>query len=145
MLIWARQPFAKGSLSLVVNEVDYYPAVGKLECRFNRVSQPRNDVFFYDEPVNNNRNVMLEALFQWLGLGEHHRLTINHSSGIALRLKRCKKVMKLTFFLLNDWCQQLEPGSIRKCQQLVDNCLRGLLGDNLAANMAVWNSNSRPE
>ena len=50
-----------------------------------------------------------------------------------------KQINKLTLLLLDNLSQKLKSGSLFEFENLIDDLLRGLLYDSLAASGTVWN------
>ena len=90
MLIWARQLFTKAALTgrtLVVYQIQDQTPAGKFERGFNRVCKPLNYVALGHQAIYNNRDVVLEGLFQWFGVGQGNCLAIDRDSRESLGLK----------------------------------------------------------
>ena len=145
MLVWAAEVFAKAALGSGVDEINHHSPTGEFERGLYRIGQPAADVTANYQPVNNHRNVVLKTLLQGLGFGQGYGLAVNHCSRIALSLQCCEEVNELALLLLHDWRQQLKAGALLELEQLVNNLLRGLLEHFFAADVAVRDSDSRPE
>ena len=88
---------------------------------------------------------MLEGLLEWLGLCELNNFTVDDCAGIALADQIFEKVDELALFLIDELREYLKAGSLFKLKNLIDNLLRRLLDNLLAAFCTVRHSNASPK
>ncbi len=81
--------------------------------------------------------VCFSCFFSCRRLGERVDDAVHPDPGVALGLQVGEQVDVLALALADHRGQHLEPGALRHLQDPVDDLLRGLLGDRLAADRAV--------
>ena len=89
------------------------------------------------EPVDDRLDGVLLLLLQLRRLGERVDDAVDPDAGEALGLQVGEQVDVLALALADDRREHLEPGALGHLQDAVDDLLRRLLGDRLAADRAV--------
>ncbi len=89
------------------------------------------------EAVDDDLDGVLLLLLEGGRLGERDDLAVDPGAREALRLQLGEEVDELALATLHDGGEHLEAGAVLERQQLVDDLLRRLAGDRLAADRAV--------
>ena len=150
MVVGAGQPFGVAPLPVrivlvQVDELQDDHAVGQAETRFHRVGDALLGGRPDGEPVDHHLDGMLLLLLQLRRVGQLVDRAVDTRPGIALGLQIRQQVDVLALAFPDDRGQHLEPGALRHLQDPVDDLLRRLLGDDLAADRAVRMTDARIE
>ena len=95
------------------------------------------------EAVDHHLDVVLLLLLQLRRIGQRMHHTVDPHPAVALRVELVEQVGELTLSGAHHRSEHLEPGALRHCQHLVDDLLRCLTGDPLAADRAVRRARAR--
>ena len=90
-----------------------------------------------DEPVDDHLDGVLHLLLELGRLGQRDDLAVDPRPGEALGLELGEEVDVLPLAVAHDGSEHLEAGALGQLEQLVDDLLRRLAGDRLAADRAV--------
>ena len=130
-----------GSPLVEVDELDDEHATGQAEGGLDRVGEPalgRRVVGpLGDEPVDDDVDGVLDLLLELGRLGEGDDLAVDAGAGEALGLQLGEEVDVLALAGAHDRREHLEAGALGQLEQPVDDLLRALPGDRLAADRAV--------
>ena len=96
-----------------------------------------------DEAVDDDLDVVLELLLERGRLGELHDLAVDPGAREALALQLLEQVGVLALAAADDRREHLVPRALRQLEQPVDDLLRRLRGDALAADRAVLRARAR--
>ena len=129
--------FAVEVVDVSVDELDDEQAAGEPERGLDRVGQPTLHAFARDEPVDDHLDVVLELLLERGRLGQLDDLAVDPRTREALALQLLEEVGVLALAAADDRCEHLVPRALGELEQSVDDLLRRLRGDALAADRAV--------
>ena len=125
------------SLRVVVGQVDVVDddeAVGQTECRLDRLGQSLLGAALDLEPVDDDVDRVLLLLGELRRLvGEEVDLAVDDRPAEALRLQLAEQLEVLALAAADDGREHLEPRALVSGEDAVDDLLRRLLGDGLAA------------
>ena len=132
---------AVGVALLEVDELDDEHAAGQAERGLDRVGEPplgRRVVGpLGDEPVDDDVDGVLDLLLELGRVGEGDHLAVDPGAGEALGLQLGEQVDVLALAGAHHRGEHLEAGALGQLEQPVDDLLRALPGDRLAAHRAV--------
>ena len=144
----AAQLLAEGAerrIPLQIDEVDHHQAVGEPERGLDRVGEPGQQIVGCDQPVDDDRDVVLDLLLEHGRFGELDQLTVDEGARVAAGRELFEQVDELALLLRDHRREHLVPGAGLELHQLVGDLLHGLALDRLAADRAVRNADARPE
>ena len=98
-----------------------------------------------DEAVDHDVDGVLDLLLELGRLGQRHDLAVDPGPREALALELGEQVDVLALAGPHDRCEHLEPGLLGQLEQPVDDLLRALPGDRLAADRAVRSPGAREQ
>ena len=133
-------PLAVGVALLEVDELDDEHAAGQAERGLDRVGEAalgRALGALGHEPVDDDVDGVLDLLLELRRVGEGDDLAVDPGPGEALGLELGEQVDVLALAGADDRREHLEPGLLGQLEQPVDDLLRGLPADRLAADRAV--------
>ncbi len=130
-------PLAVRVVLVEIHEVEHEDALGQPQRRLHRVGEPLLRARLHREPVDDDRDVVLLLLLQRRRLGQRIDRAVDQDAGVALALELGEQVDVLALAPADDRREHLEPAARLHLEHLVDDLLRGLLGDDLAAGGAV--------
>jgi hypothetical protein len=138
----ARHPLGEPALAvrvgcLPVDEVEHDEAVGEPQRGLHRVGEALLRAALDGEPVDHHRDVVLLLLLQRRRFGELMHRPVDQHPGVALGLQLGEQVDELALAGAHHRGEHLEPGALVQVEDLVDDLLRGLPRDALAAGRAV--------
>jgi hypothetical protein len=150
VLVRAGHPLAEPALPVrrprgLVDQVDQEDAAREGERRLHRVGQAAFGGGLGHQPVDHHLDRVLELLLECRGLGERHRLAVDPGPCEALGLQLPEQVGVLALALAHHRREHLEAGAVGQLEQPVDDLLRGLPLDRLAAGGAVRPPGPRPQ
>ena len=120
-----------------VDEVQYDDPASQGQRRLDRVGQPLPGAGLDGEPVDHHLDGVLLLLLQLRRLGQRVYHAVDARPRVALGLQLAEQVEVLPLAAAHDRGEHLELGAFRHGQHPVDDLLRGLPGDQLAADRAV--------
>ena len=120
-----------------VDELEHDQAVGQPQRRLHRVGEPLPRSRLHREPVDHHVDVVLLLLLQLRRVGERVHRAVHERARVALRLELLEQVDVLALAAAHHRREHLEPGALLHGEHLVDDLLRRLLADRLAARRAV--------
>ena len=134
-----------GLFALLIDKVDVDQTIGELEGCLQRVGQTAEDFRSGDQPVDDNRDVVLDLLLQrWrfiqLDLG-----AVDDGPGVPAGRKLLEEIDKFALLLRDHGTDDLVPGAGLEFHQLVGDLLHRLGLDDLTTHCAVWDSDTSPE
>ena len=131
-----------GVARLEVDELDDEQPAGQAERGLDRVGEAplgRRVVGpLGDEPVDDHVDGVLDLLLELGRVGERDHLAVDPGAGEALGLQLGEEVDVLALAGPDDRGEHLEAGALGQLEEPVDDLLRALPGDRLAAHRAVW-------
>ena len=130
---------------LAVDELQHHDAVGEAQRGLDRVGEPLLGRRLDGEPVDDHLDVVLLLLLQLGRVGQRMHHAVDPDAAVALRVELVEQVDELTLAGAHHRREHLEPGALVHRQHLVDDLLRGLLGDPLTADRAVRGAGARVE
>ena len=122
---------------LAVDELEHDDAVGEVQRRLDRVGQPLLGGGLDGEPVDDHLDVVLLLLLQLRRIGERMHHAVDADPAVALRVQLVEQVDELALAGAHHRREHLEAQALVHREHLVDDLLRGLPGDPLAAHRAV--------
>ena len=138
-----------GSPSSTVDELDDEHAAGQAERGLDRVGEPalgRRVVGpLGHEAVDDDVDGVLDLLLELGRVGEGDDLAVDAGAGEALGLQLGEEVDVLALAGAHDRGEHLEAGALGQLEEPVDDLLRALPGDRLAAHRAVRAAGAREE
>ena len=141
-VVEAGQVLGEGALAVrvvlgEVDEVEDDEAAGEPQRGLHRVGQPPLGALLDRQPVDDHLDGVLLLLLELRRLGQRVHDAVDPDAGEALGLQRAEQVDVLALAGADDRREHLEAGALLHRQHLVDDLLRGLPGDRLAAVRAV--------
>ena len=130
---------------LLIHEVDDDAAVGELEGGFHRISQTLADTVLDHESVDHDLDGVLLLLGEFDVVGQLCHLAVDERAGVAVGAQQLDHVHELALAALDHGRENLESSALRVAEQRVDDLLRGLGGDGLAAFRAVRDAGAGEE
>ncbi len=130
---------------LLVHEVDDDAAVGELEGGFHRVGQTLADTVLDHESVDHDLDGVLLLLGEFDVVGQLRHLAVDERAGVAVGAQQLDHIHELALAALDHGRENLESRAFRVAEQRVDDLLRGLGGDGLAAFRAVRDAGAGEE
>ena len=122
---------------LEIDEVEHEDALGQPQRGLHRVGEALLGARLDREPVDDHRDVVLLLLLQRRRVGQRIHRAVDQDAGVALALELGEQVDVLALATADDRREHLEPAARLHLEHLVDDLLRGLLRDDLAAGRAV--------
>ena len=126
-----------------VDELDLDDALGEVERGLDRVGQALLDGRLGRQPVDHHLDVVADLLVERGRVGELVDLTVDAHAGEALRDVGAHQLDVLALAAAHDRGEHHEPGALGQLEQPVDDLLRRLPGDGLAALGAVRVADAR--
>ena len=120
-----------------VDEVEDDEAAGQAERGLDRVGEPALGALLDREPVDDHLDRVLLLLLELRRLGQRVDDAVDPDAGEALGLQGAEQVDVLALAGADDRGEHLEAGALLHAEHLVDDLLRRLPGDRLAAVRAV--------
>ena len=120
-----------------VDEVEQHDAAGEPERGLDRVGEPLLGARLDREPVDHHLDGVLLLLLELRRLGQRVHHAVDPGPREALGLQLGEEVDILALAAADHRGEHLEPGALRHREHPVDDLLRGLLADQLAADRAV--------
>ena len=117
----------------------------RFERRLDRVGDALLAGRTDDEAVDDRLDGVLLLLLQLRRVGQRVDHAVDPDPGEALDLQVGEQVDVLALALADDRREHLEPGALGHLEDAVDDLLRRLLGDQLAADRAVRLADARVE
>ena len=124
-------------LRVQVDEVDGHDALGQAQRGLHRVGQPLLDRRLDRQPVHDDVDVVLVLLVQDRRIGELDDLAIHPGPAEPAGGELAEDLGVLALPAADHRGQDLEPGALRQIHQPIDDLLRRLPADRLAADRAV--------
>ena len=128
-----------------VDEVEDEHAAGQAEGRLDGVGDPLLARRLGREAVDDRLDGVLLLLLQLRRVGQRVHDAVDAHPREALGLQVGEQVDVFALALADDRREHLEPGALGHLEDAVDDLLRGLLGDRLAADRAVRATDAGPE
>ena len=154
VVVRAGHPLGEAALPLrvarlAVDELDDEQPPGQAERGLDGVGEPalcRGVVrTLGHEPVDDDVDGVLDLLLELRGVGEGHDLAVDPGPCETLALQLGEQVDVLALAGADDGSEHLEAGLLGQLEEAVDDLLRALPGDRLAARRAVRAPGSREE
>ena len=120
-----------------VDELQDDDAVGQVQRRLHRVGQPLLGAGLDGEAVDHHLDVVLLLLLQLRRIGQRVHHSVHPHPAVALRVQFVEQVDELALTGAHHRCEHLEPQTLVHREDLVDDLLRRLAGDALAAHRTV--------
>ena len=76
--------------TIVIDGIDHYGSIGKLQGGFERVSKPPENLRAHHQAVNNDLDIVLLGLLQTGRIGQGHNGSIDPRPREALRVERAQ-------------------------------------------------------
>ena len=130
---------------LAVDELQHHDAVGQVQRRLDRIGQPLLGGGLDREPVDDHLDVVLLLLLQLRRFGQRIHHAVDPHAAVALRVQLVEQVDELALAGAHHRCEHLEAQALVHGEHLVDDLLRRLAGDALAAHRAVRGACPRVE
>ncbi len=143
-----RQRLRPGDLAAALgalDQLDLDQSVGEAGGRLDRLREALAQALLHDQPVDHDRDVVLEALVEDDLLVEAPQLAVDDRAGVALLAHLLEQPAVLALALADDRRQDHEAGLVRERHHPVGDLLDRLTGDRLAAGRAVRLADPRPE
>ena len=121
----------------MVDELQHDDAVGEIQRRLDRVGEPLLGGGLDGEAVDHHLDVVLLLLLQRRRVGQRVHDPVDADPAVALGVELVEQVDELALAGAHDRREHLEAGALVHGEHLVDDLLRGLLGDALTAHRAV--------
>ncbi len=115
------------------------------ERRLDRVGETATHPVARDEPVDDHVDRVLELLLQRRRLGQRHDLAVDPRPREALGLQLVEEVLVLALAAADHRRQHLVPRALRQLEKSVDDLLRRLRRDPLAAHRAELRPDAREQ
>ena len=144
-LLGEERHVAAVALALARHGLDLDHAVGQRDRRLDRVGQALAHVAAHDEPVDDDRDVVLVLLVELDLLLEHPQLAVDLRAREALGAQLLEHLAVLALAPAHDRRQDHEARALRQLHDLVDDLLGRLPRDRLAAVVAVRMADARPQ
>ena len=122
---------------LAVDDGDLDEPVGKLDRGLDRVGEALAQVVLHHEPVDHDRDVVLELLVERRRVLDQVRLAVDADAREALAAQVLEHVLELALASPHDRRVDREARAGRQHEHLVDDLLGGLPRDRPAADRAV--------
>lgn len=150
MLIWASHRLGEPTLpvrirQIAVDEIDADDAVGQPQRRLHRLGEALLSRRLDCNPINDDVDVVLALLIQRWHLSKPMNVSIHPYSGEAIGRQLSEQLDVLTFASTNHRGEDLKLSTLVERHEAVDNLLRGLTADELAAHRAVGLTDAGPE
>jgi hypothetical protein len=120
-----------------VDELDLDQSVGQPRRRLDRLGEALAEPLLHDEPVDDDRDVVLEALVEDDLLVEAAQIAVDDGAGVALLAHLLEQLPVLALALADDRSEDHEAGVGLEGHHPVGDLLERLAGDGLAAGRAV--------
>ena len=120
-----------------VDEVEDDQAAREPERGLDRVGQAALGARLHAQPVDDHVDRVLVLLVQLGRLGQGHGRPVDPRAAVALGLQLAEQLDELALAAAHDGREHLEPGALVHLEHPVDDLLRGLAADRLAADRAV--------
>ena len=138
----AREVLGEGPLAVrvvlgQVDEIEDDEAAGQPQRGLHRVGEPALGALLDGEPVDDHLDRVLLLLLQLRRLGQRVHDAVDPDPGEALGLQRAEQVDVLALAGPHHGREHLEAGALLHGEDLVDDLLRRLPADRLAAVRAV--------
>ena len=133
-----KHPLAVRVVGLAVDEVEGDQTARKPQRRLDGVGQSLPRTGLDRQPVDHDLDRVLLLLVELRRLGERVDLAVDPDPGVALALQLAEQVEVLPLAAPDDRREDLEPGPGLQLEDPVNDLLRRLPGDGLAALRAVW-------
>ena len=128
-----------------IDELDLDETIGERHRGLDRVGQPLAQLALHHQPVDDDRDVVLELLVERDLLVEPAQLAVDLGPGEALAAQLLELLAVLALAAADDRRQHHEPRALRQLHDLVDDLLGRLAADRPAADMAVRVADPRPQ
>ncbi len=128
-----------------IQDLDLDDPLGELRGRLERLAEPLAQTLLHHQPVDHDRDVVLELLVERDLLVEPPQLAVDDGAGVALRPHLLEQLPVLALATADDRRQDHEPGRLLERHHVVGDLLDRLAGDRLAAVVAVRLADPRPE
>ena len=138
--VFGERAAARGAAFLLVHEVDDDAAVGELQRGFHRVGQALSDAVLDHKSVDHHFDGVLLLLGEFDVVGQLLHFAVDERAGITVGAQQFKHIHELALAALDHGSKNLESRAFRVIEQGVDDLLRGLGCDRLAAFRAVRNT-----
>ncbi len=122
---------------LAVDELQHHDAVGEVQRRLHRIGQPLLGGRLDRQAVDDHLDVVFLLLLQRRRVGQRIHHAIDTDPAVALRVQLVEEVDELAFARAHDRREHLESQPLVHRQHLVDDLLRRLAGDPVAADRTV--------
>ena len=147
---WSRHAnFSEYSVSVPLpsfgHRLDLDHAVGQRDRRLDRVRQALAHVVAHDEPVDHDRDVVLELLVEDDLLLQRPQLAVDLRPLEALGPQLLQRLAVLALAAAHDRREHHEALALRQLHHLVDDLLGRLPLHRLAADVAVRMADARPQ
>ena len=129
--------FAVRVALVAVDEVEHHDPVRQAQGGLHRVGQPLFGAGLDGEPVDDHLDVVLLLLLQRRRFGQRMHHPVDPDPAVALGVELVEEVDELTLAGANHRREHLEADALLHGEHLIDDLLRGLPGDALAADRAV--------
>ena len=150
MLIWASHRLGEPTLpvrirQIAVDKIDADDAVGQPQRRLHRLGEALLSRRLDCNPINDDVDVVLALLIQRWHLSKPMNVSIHPYSGEAIGRQLSEQLDVLAFASTNHRGEDLKLSTLVERHEAVDNLLRGLTADELAAHRAVGLTDAGPE
>ncbi len=144
-LLGERQDLRGLLVPLARDELDLDDAVRQADRGLDRVGEPLAQVGAHHEPVDDDRDVVLELLVELDRLVQLAQLAVDLRPREAVRAELLEELAVLALATADDRGEHHEPRALVELHHLIDDLLGRLPGDRRPAVRAVRVADARPE